>query len=149
MNKTLTLVLFALLAGACGSSPAGPDGIATIRTTTSFGFCAGYCKTTLVITSDQMLFVEEGLRTDVAPRRRTLSITAAEWEALVSAVDRRTLEPLPSVIGCPDCADGGAESLEVVGEDWQKGVTFEFNATIPELQPLLTRVRALRERARS
>jgi hypothetical protein len=50
------------------------------------------------------------------------------------------------VFGCPDCADAGAESVEVFGLDWSKRVTFDHGAPMPELQPLLGRVRALRGR---
>jgi hypothetical protein len=142
------LILAVAVSGAlgCSSSPSGPDAVTVIRATTSFGFCIGYCKTTLEITSEELVYVEESLRGDLAPRRRTAPLSSSEWNALVAAVDRRTIEPLPETIGCPDCADGGAESLEVVGADWRKSVTFEHGARMPELQPLLDRVRMLRER---
>jgi hypothetical protein len=144
-------VLAAALAAACdsSSSPTATNGVSTIRSTTSFGFCLGYCRTTLDVSSNEFAFVEEGTRsTDVTPRRRTGSISSSEWESLAGAVDRDRVQALPDVIGCPDCADGGAESIEIHGEGWRKTVTFEFGANVPELQPLLDRVRALRERVR-
>jgi hypothetical protein len=143
------LLLLSLLVTACGgSSPTPPDAgaVTTIRSTTSFGFCIGYCRTTLDITSQGMVLVEESPRGDQPTRRRTAAISASEWQALVEAVDRRRIEAVPLTVGCPDCADGGAESLEVVGADWQRRVTFDFDARMPELQPLLDRVRALRQR---
>jgi hypothetical protein len=117
-----------------------------IRSTTSFGFCWGYCRTTLDITPTEMVFVEDGWRDEVPVVRRTARVSSEEWQALLSAVDRSRIEPLPARIGCPDCADGGAESLEVVAGDWQKTVTFEYDAALPQLQPLLERVRVLRRR---
>jgi hypothetical protein len=146
LHRTLLAFLAVMLAG-CGSSPTQSEAeIAVIRSTTSFGFCVGYCKTTLEITPERMVFLEESPRGDRAPRQRSAAITAEEWNALVAAVDRGKIESLPTQIGCPDCADGGAESLEVVGAEWQRRVTFEFGASIAGLQPLLEKVRALRTR---
>jgi hypothetical protein len=56
------------------------------------------------------------------------------------------LDGLPAVIGCPDCADGGAESLTVIGTGGTKTISFDHGAAIKEAQPLLDRVRALRTR---
>ena len=147
ISPRLSILAAALAAAACTSSPAGPDEVSVIRATTSFGFCLGYCKTTLEITADGLTYIEEATRSgELPPVRRTAPVSAAEWEALVAALDRGKIEALPETLGCPDCADGGAESIEVIGADWRKSVTFEFGATIPELQPLLERVRTLRSR---
>ena len=148
------ILLSALTLAACSDddSPSGPSGsIATIRSTTSFGFCIGYCNTSLEITSAGMVFVEEPRTADPAypTKRTTAPITAAEWQALLDAVDRPKLEALPDTIGCPDCADGGAESLQVNGSDWQEKITFEYNKPVDGVQSLLDRVRALRQRFRN
>lgn len=142
------LILAAAVSGTltCQSSPAGPDSVTAIRTTTSFGFCIGYCEATLEITSEELVYVEESRRDERPTVRRTAPLAASEWEALIDALDRAAIEALPDIVGCPDCADGGAESLEVIGAGWQKRVTFEFGAAMPDLQPLLGRVRALRGR---
>jgi hypothetical protein len=148
-KRRVVLLLAAVLAGsaACNSVVPAPDEVDAIRTTTSFGFCLGYCRTTLEVTADGMVFIEESTRQADLPRVvRTAPISAEEWSRLVEAVDRAALEALPATVGCPDCADGGAESVEVIGTDWRDQVTFEFNASLPELQPLLSRLRGLRER---
>src|SRR5262245_60665508 len=129
-SRGVVLLVVSLLVTACGgSSPTQPDAgaVTTIRSTTSFGFCIGYCRSTLDITSQGMVLVEESPRGDPPTRRNTAAISASEWQALVDAVDRRRIEAVPLTVGCPDCADGGAESLEVVGSDWQRRVTFDFN----------------------
>ena len=117
-----------------------------IRTTTSFGFCLGYCRATLVVTANGMTFVEESPRGGLPPVQRTAEVSASEWRLLTEGVNRAAFEVLPATVGCPDCADGGAESLEVLSRDWQEGVTFEAGATMPPLQPLLERMRTLRRR---
>lgn len=142
----LTVVLAVAVLGACGDSPLQPGSIATIQASTSFGFCVGYCRTTLTISSQEVVFLEEGTRSTVSPRRRTAPISTSEWESLVSAIDRSRIEGLPAIVGCPDCADAGAESLEVLGDGWRKRVDFDYGAAMPELQPLLARVRAVRQR---
>ena len=147
MRLQLAVVAFAVAGGtSCSTSPVAPDALTTLRTSTSFGFCLGYCRATLDITSVEMVYVEESRQGELPPVRRVSPVSAAEWKSLVDALDRAALERLPATVGCPDCADGGAESLEVFGSDWQKRVTFEFGAAMPELQPLLARVRTLRER---
>lgn len=146
-SRLVIVAVAACAAIACAASPSGATAVTAIRATTSFGFCVGYCKTTLEITSDGLTYVEEATRSgDLPPVRRTAPVAASEWQALVEALDRNKIEALPATLGCPDCADGGAESIEVVGADWRKSVTFEFGANITELQPLLDRVRTLRQR---
>jgi hypothetical protein len=141
------LVGAALIGSACVSTTSASSDVNVIRSTTSFGFCLGYCRTTLEVTPNGIVFVEEETRPGgLPPVRRTAAISDAEWRQLTSAVDRQAIESLPPTVGCPDCADGGAESVEIVATDWRDQVTFEFNVSPPGLQLLLTHLRALRER---
>jgi len=140
------VALAACSASARVAGPADPVAVTAIRTTTSFGFCLGYCRATLEVTASGMTLVEESTRVDLPPVRRTAEISPSEWRQLTESVSRAAFDALPAAVGCPDCADGGAESLEVVSRDWQDAVTFELGAAMPELQPLLERVRALRGR---
>ena len=121
-------------------------GTTVVRSTTSFGFCLGYCRSTLEITAERATYRLFDDRTGQPALERIVPLTAAEWQSLDSAVSRESFEALPAVIGCPDCADGGAESLEVVAESWSSMVTFEYGDAVPQLQPLLGRVRAIRQR---
>ena len=57
------------------------------------------------------------------------SISAEEWDSLTGLIDLDEFMALDTVIGCPDCADGGAEWIEIVFEETRYKVTFEyFNA---------------------
>src|SRR5688500_4593040 len=135
--KRLLSIFLILAAGAgvrCDSTTSASEDVSVIRTTTSFGFCLGYCRATLEVTAEGMVYIEEGTRQSNLPTvRRTAPISATEWRELTEAVDREVIESLPATIGCPDCADGGAESVEVVAPDWRDEVTFEFNAALPQL----------------
>jgi hypothetical protein len=140
-------VLVGLTLAACGDDPTGPTaGVAVIRSTTSFGMCLGYCRSALEITADRTVYRLSDDRTQLPPLELTTATGTSEWQALSSAVNREELERLPGVIGCPDCADGGAESLEVVATTWSDSVAFEYRAQMPQLQPLLDQVRAIRDR---
>ncbi len=86
----------------------------------SFGMCAGYCVSRLVVADGTVTLTETGTRTPVEPRVQTRPLTAAERARIAEALaaTRITTETL----GCPDCADGGAEYVEAGGQR----VTFEY-----------------------
>ena len=144
----LTSLVAALTFVACdkGEPTAPTEGVALVRSTTSFGMCLGYCRSALEITADHTTYRLFDDRTAQPVLERTVATSAAEWQAVSSAVDRATLEGLPSVIGCPDCADGGAESLKVLASGWSKAVAFEYGAAVPQLHPLVAQVRDIRDR---
>jgi hypothetical protein len=135
---------------ACESGGASASGVRKIASTTSFGMCAGYCKTTLEITQGEAVLTREawgrGAGANLPPQRFTAQLTPQEWQEFAGLAAAAKIDGLPATIGCPDCADGGAESLTIVTEGGTKTITFHHGAAIKEAQPLLDRVRALRTR---
>jgi hypothetical protein len=86
-----------------------------------------------------------GRGTQELPEQRfTQTLTPDEWAEITRLAAAANFDGLPPVIGCPDCADGGAESLTIIGTTVPKTVSFEHGATVEQVQPLLDRVRALR-----
>ncbi|UPT61842.1 MAG: hypothetical protein M0D54_15770 [Hyphomonadaceae bacterium JAD_PAG50586_4] len=142
----LAAALFSLAACASAPAPSQSD-IRQIVSTTSFGMCVGYCTTRLEITEGQAVLIRDGRggrgAAELPDQRFSATLTPAEWQELARLAAATDLSDLPPTIGCPDCADGGAESLSINGA---APTTFDFGATIVEAQPLLNRVRALRER---
>ncbi len=134
------------LAGCASTAPA-PTEVREIVSTTSFGMCVGYCTTRLEITEGQAVLIRDGRggrgAAELPDQRFTQTLTPAEWRELRRLAASADLNALPERIGCPDCADGGAESLSINGG---RGVTFDHGASIAQAQPLLDRVRALRQR---
>ena len=51
---------------------------------------------------------------------------------------------MPEIVGCPDCADGGGEWIEVNVAGESHRVTFGNGVKIDAIQPLIERIRSLR-----
>src|SRR5690606_19980803 len=80
---------------------------------TSFGMCMGYCTTELTITEDQVTLSELGRPETLPARTRSLPLEPEDRARIGALVDRAQLARLEGVHGCPDCADGGAEWIEL------------------------------------
>ncbi len=153
MSKILRFGLAAvavLSLAACESGAMKPAAITKVASTTSFGMCVGYCKTTLEISEKEAVLTREawgrGAGANLPLQRLTAPMSAQEWQDIAAAAAAAKIDALPERIGCPDCADGGAESLTIEGPGRAKTITFDHGAAIAEAQPLLDRVRALRTR---
>jgi hypothetical protein len=142
------LLPLALFAAACDGSAMGASDVSLIEWTSSFGFCLpeAYCTTRLQVDGRQAVLTLESRQSP--PIRTETQLSAAEADALAEAAAEARFDELPPVVGCPDCADGGAESVRVVADGGEETVTFEYNAALEELEPLLGRLRALVERLR-
>lgn len=145
----LAAVVLALALGACATDAPAPVGVRQVVSTTSFGMCVGYCSTRLEISEAGTVLVRSsrGGRGGVTlpDQRIAAPLAAGEWQEIAQLAANARIAALPDTIGCPDCADGGAETLTIAGAT-ERTITFEFGARIEEAQPLLERVRALRTR---
>ncbi|MGE0044307.1 MAG: hypothetical protein AB7J28_11385 [Hyphomonadaceae bacterium] len=136
---------------ACTTAAQAPSDVRRIVSTTSFGMCTGYCTTRLEISEGQAVLIREarggrGASNNLPEQRFRETLSAGQWAEIASLAANADLSGLPDVIGCPDCADGGAESLTIESSGAPRTVTFEHGATISQAQTLLERVRALRTR---
>jgi hypothetical protein len=148
MLRKLLLVASLALLPACVSPSetlTGEEGV-VFRSGTSFGMCMGYCVSELTVTPDELLLVETSRDPAQATRTRRLPLGEEEWEEILALVQPSELEGLPEVLGCPDCADGGAEWIEVEHDGGKRRVTFEYGSTVEPIQPLVAKARELRER---
>lgn len=143
-------VVAALSLAACESGVTQAGGVTKIASTTSFGMCAGYCKTTLEISEKEAVLTREpwgrGAGANLPLQRFSAPLTPQEWQDFAADAAASRIDGLPETIGCPDCADGGAESLTIVSAKGTKTITFDHGAAIAEAQKLIERVRALRTR---
>ncbi|MEQ1818428.1 MAG: hypothetical protein ABL871_07430 [Terricaulis sp.] len=142
----------AMCLAACASAPEPPQtNVRQIVSTTSFGMCVGYCTTRLEISEGRAVLIREarggrGAPQNLPAQRFAQVLTPDEWDAIEALAGNTDLSGLEPVIGCPDCADGGAESLTIESSGAPQSISFEYNASIAQAAPLLARVRALRAR---
>ena len=138
----LFLSVLVLAAGCTASRPDSPAAsLPTVEWGSSFGMCVGFCASSLVVTPDGTATLTEAATRspDVAPRIRARMLTAAEQARLVAAAEASTV--VTDTLGCPDCADGGAE---YVGRDGAR-VTFEYGGDAGAAAPLAEALRGIRE----
>ena len=140
------LAATALLA-ACGTgTQAAPSDPTVVRSTTSFGYCPAeaMCSTSLEVAGGVVTFIASS-RAGVQ-QRQTAVLPPNEWASLERRALEARFEGLAPVIGCPDCADGGAESVSVVSPGLSKKVTFDFGANVPPIATLVDSLREIRRR---
>ena len=149
--KFVVLAAAMFLAACASAPPPAPANIRQIVSTTSFGMCVGYCTTRLEISPGRAVLIRQarggrGAPQNLPDQRFAAVLSPDEWDEIERLAASTNLSGLPPVIGCPDCADGGAESLTIEGSAAPQSVSFEFGASIEQAGPLLERVRALRTR---
>lgn len=138
------LFVFSLYFNACKK-----DGISSVEEIgygTSFGMCAGYCLNNVVIITDgKVAFSKSNNGINPTTKTCTKDIAETDINVLKTLVDIDKFSKLPEVIGCPDCADGGAEwvSLRLNGEI--KKVTFEYGREPEELKDMVAKLREIKE----
>jgi hypothetical protein len=119
-----------------------------LRSGTSFGMCIGYCVKDLEINGIQATFTKRAnpIQQDRYPTRTcTQTITASKAADLKALALFNEFKKQPETIGCPDCADGGAEYVEMQVGDQKHRVKFEYNKTIPGFETLIKELRTQRE----
>lgn len=70
------------------------------------------------------------------------------WSELQTLIDFVVMQELEEVIGCPDCADGGATYIELTQNGESKRVTFETGNPPSALELLHERMNAAMEEIR-
>lgn len=138
-----SLALAACLA-ACTPRAASPDADLVFASGTSFGECVGWCWRETVADGETARITLRDYDPATPDSVLSYPLDPARWARLTDALDLRALQAADTVYGCPDCADGGAEWIEVRWEGYRKRVTFEHGATVEGLEPLIEAARALR-----
>ena len=144
--RSLLLVVGLVAVATCGS-PSTPSAEPVAFTSlVSFGFCAPslYCTSRLELSERRAALTYEG--SERAPLVHRRDLRPGEWQRLVAALDATRLRALPSRNGCPDCADGGAETLTVAFADGPSiSVTFEYDGDVPAIEAVRAQIRTIRQ----
>lgn len=137
-----------ILFGCNTTKPVAPDNmIISVMHGTNFGHCRGYCRKEVVFSEDQIVYFEASVDSTRNPlKTEKFDNSPAKWENLADKIDWNKFKGLEERYGCPDCADGGSEYIEIKTINGTKRVTIEFNKEMPELEPLLTELRTQRKK---
>jgi hypothetical protein len=111
-----------------------------------FGECIGYCKESISITPETIVYKKQSNIPSNELPDRIIEINAPLdlWTSLSRAIDWNRILALPDRLGDPDAADQGGEYVEITVSGETKRVDFERGATIAELAPLLKILHSLR-----
>ena len=137
-----------------------PEQTLSIKTGTFFGHCGGYCTQDFVITRDKIIYTQianpiGGGETKPLPViKQEIPIKPEKWDDLLRVNAYADFQKLPNRIGCPNCADGGAEWIEVNKASrldcqtprrlFSKKVTFEYGKPLPANNAFAEKLRQLR-----
>lgn len=148
MKLFLFIALSAGVLFGCNTSKpaASNDQIISVMHGTNFGHCRGYCRKELIFSEKQINYIESSVDSERNPEKKeSFDISADKWERILEKIDWNTFKKLEESYGCPDCADGGSEYIEVKTTNGTKRVTIEFNKEMGQLEPLLSELRAQRK----
>jgi len=125
--------------------------ITTIEYGKSFGECIGYCNYSIALTENSLNYKiaswdNNGQYPEIS---RTVEIDSAIWFELKEEIDFLLFRNLDEVIGCPDCADQGAEWVMIETSNISHQVTFEYENEPEEIEDLVESLRDLMEKYNS
>ena len=109
---------------------------------TSFGECLGYCVREIVV-SGGVTFTKSGWGIEGSLPDTTCSLVfiMSPLPGYLDDINLDAFLEMNETIGCPDCADGGAEWLELGFENEVKRVSFEYMNEPEELKNLIPSLR--------
>ena len=95
---------------------------------TSFGECLGYCKNDITVKNFQIDFHKNGwdLNGLLPEISNSQNVDTRYVTELIELIDFDAFLKLDTIIGCPDCADGGAEWIEINSNGKSHKVVFEY-----------------------
>jgi hypothetical protein len=143
----LLVALASMLAGCFEALDPELGEVLGLSSGTSFGECLGYCRKELILDTQTVTLVETWQPLGVQPeRRRSIQLSSADWSRLQGLVDAAAIASVAGVHGCPDCADGGSEWIEVRTAQGVIRSTFEYGAVLQPIAGLQAEIRAIRAR---
>ena len=113
----------------------------------SYGECWGYCVFELALDNSNALFTASSWGSWYDEFLDLLledNLSQEAWQQLIGLIDFEYFQSLDDVYGCPDCADGGAEFIEIIYDGVAKQVAFDAYTEIDGIQELTILLRDLR-----
>ena len=112
---------------------------------TSFGECLGYCNQQMKVYPQAATFRKNGWdQSGALPEAQcSLPLETYEFITIRDSVNLGEFFALEETYGCPDCADGGAEWVEISFDTLVHRVVFEYQNEPEELTPVVSALRDL------
>ncbi|QNN41069.1 hypothetical protein [Pedobacter roseus] len=111
----------------------------------SFGMCAGYCSSNLLISDLKLTFSKSKNGQSADTKTCSKTISEADVTAIKNELNISKISNLPEVIGCPDCADGGAEWISINADGKQYKITYEYGKAPKELEVAVAKLKVLKD----
>lgn len=145
LKTSLFIILILGLIFSCENNDSENSfNITQVKYGTSFGECIGYCKRDLTLQSGGVTYKKSGWSDTIAPVICTDILSDSSWNSFQNGLDINAFFSLPTTIGCPDCADGGAEWIEMQLKSGVKHkVTFEYHNEPSALKNYVALLRSL------
>ena len=140
LKTSCVLILFALIT-SCNKDVKSnwQTNYEYIKYGTSFNNCIGYCYNSVTISDSIIEYEKKGwnINGNLPDFYSTKTIDHDYLINLQRSINFDCFMQLDSIIGCPDCADGGAEWIEINTIDKKHKITFEFGKEPEKVKSLL------------
>ncbi len=117
------VIIIGILLTGCDKEQLAQEG--TIKYGTSFGMCVGFCRNEITISQNKVTLVRRKNATNES-KTCAQSLSSEQRQQLINKIDLPRFFVLEERYGCPDCADGGAEWIEIEQDGKKHKVTFEY-----------------------
>jgi hypothetical protein len=122
--------------------------VVQVKSGQAFGMCIGKCWNEVTITATRASLLQtenQGRGGEQVEHRNDANESLAKLHQLFSKFPSSEFKKLNEFYGCPDCADGGMEWLEVKFSDGStKKVTIEYGAKLEGFDEIISGLRTER-----
>lgn len=139
MKTLLISILIVAIMSNC-QDDIGNSEISRIEFGTSFGMCFGYCTQMVTFTNEKVIKTLTA-RPNSNLKEKLCSTNWNGFNTLTAKVNSQSFMSLEETIGCPDCADGGAEWIEIFTTEGSKKVTYEYGKEPKEVKNFIEDLR--------
>jgi len=148
MKNLIILNLCVALLISCDKKNDNASEIKQINYGTSFGECVGYCKSDVLLRAGLVAYSRSSWVDTIETITCSEILPDEGWNAFKNGLNLNDFFNLPDTIGCPDCADGGAEWIEIEVYSGKKHkVVFEYMNEPTELEDYLIGLREQNEKS--
>jgi hypothetical protein len=146
MKKTLPLIFAIIISLSFSGCKKGDiKNLNSIGYGSSFGMCVGYCSSNLLISDLKLTFSKSKNGQTADTKTCSKTISEADINVIKNELNIDKISALPEVIGCPDCADGGAEWIAINADGKQYKITYEYGKAPKELEAAVARLKVMKD----